>query len=279
MLDEAGGIVAEFSITRLDDGAFLLIGASAAEQIHLRWMQRHLGDGVTLRPVTAEMGALAVQGPGARDLLSALTGADLSTAAFPWMGARRIAVAGVDCLALRVSFVGELGWELYCAPHDLPTLWDAVARAGAVPFGARALDWLRLEKGFARYGSEITAEVTPHEIGMGFTVDPDKPAFRGRDAVATAPLRWHLRQLRVAEGGAMDPVGQETVLADDGAVAGYVTSGGFGATVGMPLAMALLLPGFEDGARGLNLDIQGRMVPAEVLDRAPHDPGGLRMRA
>lgn len=279
MLDAAGGIVAEFSITRLDDGAFLLIGASAAQQIHLRWMERHLEDGVSVRPVTAEMGALAVQGPGARDMLAAITHADLSNDAFAWMRAQRIEVAGVPCLAMRVSFVGELGWELYCAPDDLGMLWDAMARNGAIPFGARALDWLRLEKGFARYGSEISCEVTPHEIGMGFTMHPEKPGFIGRDAVVNVPLRWHLRQLSVAEGGAMDPVGQETILADDGSVAGYVTSGGYGATVGMPLAMALLNPGFEDGARGLNLDVQGKMVPAKVLMQAPHDPDGLRMRS
>ena len=279
MLNEDGGIVAEFSITRLDDGAFLLLGASAAQQIHLRWMERHLREGVGVRAITEKMGAVAVQGPGTREVLSALTDADLSTAAFPYMSARRIEVAGIACLALRVSFVGELGWELYCDPADLLALWDAVTDAGATPFGGRALDWLRLEKGYPRYGSEVMSEVTPHEIGMGFVVRPEKAEFIGRDAVVNAPLRWHLRQLSVATGGAMDPIGQETILADDGSVAGHVTSGGYGATVGMPLAMALLNPGYEDGARGLNLDVQGAMVAARVLERPPHDPDGARMRA
>ena len=279
MLNEDGGIVAEFSITRLEDGAFLLLGASAAQQIHLRWMERHLIDGVEVRAVTAELGAVAVQGPGARALLNGLGSADLSTESFPYMSAQRIEVAGISCLALRVSFVGELGWELYCAPGDLVALWDAVIDAGAVPFGARALDWLRLEKGYARYGSEVMSEVRPHEIGMGFVVRPEKLEFIGKDAVVNAPLRWHLRQLRVSDGGAMDPIGQETILADDGSIAGYVTSGGYGATVGMPLAMALLNPGFEDGGRGLHLDVQGELIAAIVLDGPPHDPDGARMRS
>ena len=287
MCDETGGIVAEFTATRLDSDRFMLVGASAAEQIHLRWMKRHLnGKAVSVRSITAERGVVAVAGPLSRQLLARVTNADLSNGSFPYLSAREIDIAGLRCLALRVSFVGELGWELYCNTEDLCALWQALFEAGADlgvrPYGGRALDWLRLEKAYPRYGSEINTEVTPYEVGLDWAVKLDKGHFLGREALQhakdTGIPRYHLRLLEV-EDGSTDPVGQEAILDGGDQVAGYVTSGGFGPNAAKTLAMALMRPGFENPGTGLRIDIVGELRSARILERAPIDPEGQRLKS
>lgn len=287
MCNEVGGIVAEFTATLVAPDRYLLVGASAAQQIHLRWMEARPLDGCTVGVATVDWGVIAVQGPQSRALLKRLTSADLSTPAYPYLSAQTIEVAGVSCLAMRVSFVGELGSELYCAPDDLITLWDALMMQGADlgvrPFGGRALDWLRLEKGYPRYGSEISQEVTPYEVGLGWAVKLDKGNFMGREALASMAgkpsVRYRLRLLSVDDAGKGDPIGQETILTATGKVAGNVTSGGFGPTTDQSLAMALLYPGFDDGSQQLVIDQMGTLVAARILDEVPVDPDGRKLRS
>jgi len=287
MCDEAGGIVAEFTATRLDAERYMLIGASAAEQIHLRWMRQHLNhEVVSVRSITAERGVIAVAGPRSRELLARVTNVDLSNAGFPYLSARDIDLAGLRCLALRVSFVGELGWELYCDAGDLKTLWQMLLDVGADldarPFGGRALDWLRLEKGYPRYGSEINTEVTPYEIGLDWAVKLDKGDFLGREALRSkenTSERRHSLHLLEVDDGAIDPIGQEAIMDDAGRIVGYVTSGGYGPNAETPLAMALLRRGCAKPEMGLRIDLVGEPRAARLLEQVPIDPEGLRLRS
>ena len=281
MCDHAGGIVAEFTALRRKDGSFLLVGASAAETIHLRWMQAHATKGVEVAAVTERYGVIALQGPKAPDVLARLTEADLDGAAFPYLSGQTIRIAGIHCLALRVSFVGEQGWELYVSPDDLVALWTALVEAGRAegirPFGGRALDWLRLEVGYARYGSEINTEVAPFDVGLGWAVVLDKGEFIGREALARMRPgladRPRLRLLfapgKELAADALGPIGLETVLDAEGTPCGYITSAGYSPTTGDFTVMALLKP-VQTEDRDLHVDLLGHRVGLHRLDRPPH---------
>ena len=184
-----GGIESEFTVTRLDGDRFYLVSAPVA-RIHDRdWLARHRreDEDVEITDVTDDYAALLVTGPRSRELLGGLTGADLGNAAFPWMSAREIEVAGVPARALRLSYAGELGWELHHPMSRMAELYDAVMEAGrdygAADVGLYAMNALRMEKGYRAWGLELTTELTPVEAGLERFVDLDSP-FIGRDAVA-----------------------------------------------------------------------------------------------
>src|SRR2546427_777474 len=235
MLNEGGGIECDFTVTRLDDRRFRVITGTAFGMHDLSWIRDHApGDGsVEVEDVTSAYACVGLWGPAARSILQRLTPADIGTDAFPFMTAREIAIGTVPCLALRVTYVGELGWELYCPSEFGLRLWDTIWEAGhelgLVAGGYKAVDSLRLEKGYRVWGADITSETDPYQAGLGFCVKLDKGEFIGRSALLKkrdSPAGTKLACL-VFDDPRSVALGSEPVRID-GEVVGRVTSGGYG---------------------------------------------------
>jgi len=286
LIGKRGGIAGDFTVTRLGDAEFMMVGSGMAERFHRRFF-----DAVPLPVDTrweSRTGALCgfnVAGPRAREILAGLTDADLSTAAFPFMRSRRIAVAGIDCLALRVSFTGDLGWELHCATADQAALYAALLEAaapfGAGPVGARALMSLRLEKGYGSWGREYSPEYWPQESGLERLVKLDKGDFLNRAAVAETlaqPARERLVMLEI-DADEADATGAEPVFLSDGTPVGHVSSGGYGYHVEKSLALAYVAAAHAVAGTEFDVAVLGRPHRARLLEAAPFDPAGARLRA
>jgi 4-methylaminobutanoate oxidase (formaldehyde-forming) len=283
MLNPRGGIECDFTVTRLAENRFRIVTGTAFGQHDLAWIRQHVSDDGAVRVAdeTSTHACFGVWGPRARDILQPLTTADLSNEAFPYMRAKELAIGRVPCLALRVTYVGELGWELYCRSEFGLALWDTIWEAGRehglVAGGYRAIDSLRLEKGYRVWGADITPEDTPFEAGLGFAVKLDKDDFVGRDALAASrePER-RLRCLMLEDSRAI-ALGSEPVRVGDDLV-GRVTSGGYGYTVGRSIAFAYL-PGEHDVGTDVAVEIFGEWVPGVVADEPLFDPKGERIRS
>jgi glycine cleavage system aminomethyltransferase T len=286
LLDRRGGIQADLTVTRLASDSYLLVTGTASGNHDLAWLRRHVPDdgAVALRDATSTRVCYGLWGPRARDILASVTRDDVSTAAFPYLAAREITVGSVPVLALRVTYVGELGWELY-APVEYgralwTTLWDVGQSHGLVAAGYRAIDALRLEKGYRVWSSDITPDETPFEAGLGFAVALDKGVdFIGRDALMApreAAPRKRLRCL-VLDDPRSVCLGNEPVRID-GAIVGRVTSGGYGFAVERSIAYAYLPPDRSIGTRG-EVEVFGDWVGFEVAREPLYDPKGERIRA
>jgi 4-methylaminobutanoate oxidase (formaldehyde-forming) len=282
MLNARAGIECDFTVTRLAEDRFRIVTGTAFGQHDRAWLRQHAPDdgSVQITDVTSQYACLGVWGPAARAILQPLTRADLASESFPYMTAQDLAVGPVPCLAVRVTYVGELGWELYCPTDYGLALWDVLWEAGRghglVAGGYRAIDSLRLEKGYRVWGADVTPEDTPHEAGLEFAVRPDKE-FMGRAALESrdAPER-RLRCLVLADPRAI-ALGSEPVRVA-GALVGRVTSGGYGYTVGSSIAYAYL-PAEHDVGTEVEVDIFGRWVEGEVAAEPLFDPAGERIRA
>jgi 4-methylaminobutanoate oxidase (formaldehyde-forming) len=284
MLNPRGGIECDFTVTRLAEDRFRIVTGTAFGQHDLAWIRQHAPEDGSARvtDVTSQHACLGLWGPKAREILQPLTTADLSSDAFPYMQARELAVGMVPCLALRVTYVGELGWELYCPAEFGLALWDTIWEAGRphrlVAAGYKAIDSLRLEKGYRVWGADITPEDTPFEAGLGFAVKLDKGDFVGREALAAAaaaPARM-LRCLVLEDPRAV-ALGSEPVRVGEAPV-GRVTSGGYGYTVGRSIAYAYL-PAEHDVGTEVAVEIFGEWVAGEVAGEPLFDPQGARIRA
>jgi 4-methylaminobutanoate oxidase (formaldehyde-forming) len=278
MLNRRGGIECDFTVTRVADDVFQIVTGTAFGNHDMAWVRRHLpGDGsVTVTDVTSRWACFALWGPKAPQILRPLTPDPLD---FPYMSMRELAVADVPVRALRVTFVGEIGWELYCPTEYGASLWMALWEAGKphelIAGGYRAIDSLRLEKGYRVWAADITADETPHEAGLGFCVCEDK-SFVGSDALAGREPQRQLRCL-VLEDPRSVALGNEPVRVD-GEIVGRVTSGGFGYMVERSIAYAYLPTGVELGTE-VEVDIFGRWVGGEVTREPLFDPRGERVRA
>jgi 4-methylaminobutanoate oxidase (formaldehyde-forming) len=280
MLNPHGGIECDFTVTRLAEDRFRIVTGTAFGRHDLAWIREHAPEdgSVEVADVTAQYACIGLWGPAAREILTAATSDDLS---FGYMRSGEIEVDGVPCLALRVTYVGELGWELY-APIDRGLgLWDALTAAGRphglLPCGYKAIDSLRLEKGYRVWGSDITPEDTPYEAGLGFAVKLDKGDFVGRAALLAAqePER-RLACLTLAEPRAV-ALGSEPVRID-GELVGRVTSGGYGYTVERSIAYAYVPAAAAEPGRAVEVEIFGEWVAGEVAPEPLFDPAGERLR-
>lgn len=285
MLDHSGGFIGDISITRRGPDRFYLVGGGAVQGIHERWFRQHMPDdgSVTVTNTSAAMAGIGIAGPKSRDLLARLTNDDVSNEAFRFLDAREMTVGGVDAYVMRVSFTGDLGYEIHVDMDEVGKLYDALFEAGADlglrDVGARAMDSLRLEKGYPRSGGELTSVVTPFDVGLGFTVKLDKGDFIGREALLKARdqgPRWELHMLQV-DVDDTDAIVNEPVL-KDGRVVGVVTSGGYAHYSGMSLAQALIKPGLAKPGDGLHIEILSEERPATVLAKPPFDADGVRQR-
>jgi glycine cleavage system aminomethyltransferase T/glycine/D-amino acid oxidase-like deaminating enzyme len=277
MLNRRGGIECDFTVTRLDEDAFWIVTGTAFGNHDLAWLRRWAPrDGsVRVEDVTAAWSCLALWGPRAKEILAPLTPDDLS---FGYLRAKEIVVGDVPVRALRVTFVGELGWELYC-PSEYGatlwrTLWEAGESHGLVAGGYRAIDTMRLEKGYRVWAADITPDETPYEAGLGFCVRDDKD-FVGRDALRDRPVRKRLRCL-VLEDPRSVALGNEPVRVD-GEIVGRVTTGGYGFSVERSIAYAYLPPDVDAGTR-VDVDIFDRWIGGEVAPEPLFDPEGARLR-
>ncbi len=285
MLTELGGIESEATITRLDGDRFFVLSAIIAQQHDLDWLQQHRrpGEQVEIADVTEQYGALAVAGPHARRLLEGLTDQDLGNEAFPWLQGREITVAGIPTRALRVSYVGELGWELYHPIDRMTELYGAVQEAGVehglVDFGLYAMNSMRLEKAYKAWGAELTTEITMIEADMERFVDFDK-TFIGRQATLARRARGVSTQVVYLEVDAADadPMGNEAVY-DGERLIGITTSGAFGHTVGTSLAFAYVEPAYTAPGAEMDVIVLGERRPARVLAEPAFDPKNERLRA
>ncbi len=280
-LTPAGGTQSEFTVSMLaTDRAYLTSAAAAEEMDEDLLLSRSDGIDVTIIRISDDLGVLGLMGPKSRDVLAALTTADLGEG-FPWLSVREITVAGCPVRALRVSYVGELGWELHVAAAEMPVLFDALETAGRPHglghFGAYAMNAMRLEKGYPAWGADFTTERTPAETGAGALIKPDGRSFIGKPALIdrmAADDRWEMVLLGILTEE-VDPFYAHTVH-HDGAPVGIVTSAAWGHRTGQALALAYLRTrGLRDG---LTVEILGRSYDAHVLPRPPFDPDNTRLR-
>ena len=284
MLNDGGGIECDFTITRLGDDRFRVITGTAFGQHDLAWIRDHApADGsVQVEDVTSAYACIGLWGPAARRILQPLTLSDVGNGTFPYMSARELAVGSVPCLALRVTYVGELGWELYCPSEFGQRLWDTLWEAGRdhglVAGGYKAVDSLRLEKGYRVWGSDIGPEANPYQAGLGFCVKLDKGDFAGRRALLRAresPAATRLACL-VLDDPRSVALGSEPVrVAGD---TGRVTSGGFGYSVGRSIAYAYVPMSAPTGSP-VEVEIFGTWVSGHISDEPLFDPTGARIRA
>jgi glycine cleavage system aminomethyltransferase T/glycine/D-amino acid oxidase-like deaminating enzyme len=286
MLNERGGIECDFTVTRLAGDRFRIVTGTAFGQHDAAWIRAHAPDdgSVLVEDVTSRFACLGLWGPAARDLLQPLVEADLGNDAFPYMRARQVSVGSVPCLAVRVTYVGELGWELYC-PAEFgrrlwDTIWDAGAEHGLVAGGYKAIDSLRLEKGYRVWGADITPDETPYEAGLGFSVKLDKGDFIGREALVAAQEQSPERRLAclVLDDSRSVALGSEPVRMD-GEILGRVTSGGYGYTVERSIAYAYVPAESADPEREVEVEIFGEWVLGRIAEEPLWDPAGERIRA
>ncbi|PSM16385.1 FAD-dependent oxidoreductase [Nitratireductor sp. StC3] len=283
MLTPRARIWSEATIARLDEDRYLLYGPTLAAQRDHDWLRRFLPQtGVRLRLGSVFDAALMVMGPKSRDLLQPLTGDDLSRDAAPFMSVREITVAGAPARALRVSYVGELGWELHLRPADLTAVYDAIAERGAdaglVDFGSYALNAMRLEKGYRAWGADFGTEHTMFEAGLDRFVSRRKRHFVGRDAFlaqSAGPQEYHFAGFLLEDDGP-DPLPSDPIYVN-GQLAGHVSSAGMGFRIGSRVALGYLKRPAVPGHR-VDIKIFGKPVPAIVARTPFYDPDNARLK-
>jgi len=285
-LTDNGRIQSEITITRLAADRFYLLSAAAAElrDFDLLTHGKRDNEDVTIRNVTDDYGVLVVAGPRSRDLLAKITDADLSNDHFRWLTGKEIEVAGVPLRALRINYIGELGWELHTPIAQLETVYDAVWSAGEafgiVDFGVYAVNSLRMEKAYAGWGAELTNEITMIEAGMERFVSLDKSEFVGREAMLQHKqdeIDTRMVYVEVTADDA-DVRGGEPVIAGENVI-GVTTSGAYGHTVDKSLAFAYVEPGFAAPESTFDIEILGQRCQAKVLSEPVYDPENVRLRS
>lgn len=286
LLGKRGGIAGDFTITKLDEDDFMMVGSGMAERYHRRFFAMvEKPSGVEMQSLTSAKAGFNVAGPKSRSLLQRLTNEDLSNESFRFMRSRRMSVGGIDAVAIRVSFTGDLGWELYVDETDQLGLYDALFEAGEDlgirPVGGRSLLSLRVEKGYGSWGREYSPEYWPQEVGLERLIKLDKPEFLGREAyldLKDKPARYKLVMLDVDARNA-DASGGEPVFLPDGTPVGQVSSGAYGHSVQKSLALAFVKTEYAAPGTEYDVAILGLPHRARLLDKPPFDPTGERLRA
>jgi 4-methylaminobutanoate oxidase (formaldehyde-forming) len=292
MLNARGGIECDLTVARLAEDRFYVVTGTACRTHDAAWIREHLPSGAeaVLDDVTERFGTLSLMGPRARDVLALVTGDDVANDAFPFSHVCEIDIGGHAVRALRVTYVGELGYELHLPIAALGEVYDRLIAAGQPhgirPVGYRALESLRLEKGYRAWPADITPDDSPFEAGLGWAVKlKRKIDFLGRavaERTAAAPLKKKLAGFTTDDPGVV-LLGRETILRN-GEVVGYLTSGGFGHTIGKPIGYGYVrnAAGVDDDyllAGEYELVVATERVPAKLHLTPLYDPGGDRVRA
>jgi 4-methylaminobutanoate oxidase (formaldehyde-forming) len=283
-LNPHGGIESDVTVTRVSDDEFRIISGTAFVSNDIGWIQLHLpADGsVAVFDETGKWGCLGLWGPQSRRVLESLSDSDLSNGAFPYMSARSIQIDGRPVWAQRVSYVGELGWELYIKPEDGLKIWDALLAAGKKfelqTAGYKALDALRIEKGYLYWSGDITPEDNPLEAGLGMFVRLDKKDFIGRSAllkIKAQGLKSRLVALTMDAGGNL--YGGESVRLN-GRVVGRIRSGNYGYTIGKDIGLVYLPTDLATTGTEFDVEVLGEDIKARVAEAPLVDPAGEKLR-
>jgi dimethylglycine dehydrogenase len=284
-----GGIRSEFTITRLGEEHFYVVSAGAAERYDADYLRKRLPvDGsVNLTNITSARGCFVLAGPRSREVLAKLTPAALDNGAFPWLSGQVIEVGlATGVYALRVNFVGALGWELHFpieyAHHVFDGLFKAGEEFGIGMVGMRAMESMRLEKSYRMWGSDLTRDYTPFEAGLDRFVRMDKSEFTGRSALLQQQQRGipnRFATLEVRDVLDADPLGNEPLFVPGGEMIGRTTSGYYGHALAKSLAIGYVKPEFAKVGTRLEIEILGERKAATVLPDSPYDPDNRELRA
>ncbi len=286
LLTPQGGVQSEFTVYEWKPGTFYLVSAGAYENIDHDYLYKLAPkDGsVILRPITQKYGVLVLAGPNSRKVLQKLTRTNLSNEDFPWLTGKEISVGTATAHALRVNFVGELGWELHHPIEQQNTIYDLVMEAGAEfgikPFGIRAMSSMGLEKSYRLIPREMSVEYNALESGLDRFVHPSKGEFIGRDAVVAAQekgLRWNFVTLEVHGVDDADARGSEAIH-KDGKLVGRATNGGFAWRLNKSIALAMVKPEYSAVGTELKISILGKDYKATIIPESPFDPENERLR-
>ena len=284
MLNPRGTLIGDFTLAKLGPERFMIFGSGPAEAFHMRWFRQHLpGEGVNLRSLRTELVGLSIAGPKSRELLSRVTTAQVTNEAFRFMAIRPMEIGLSPALVGRITFTGDLGYEIWMKPDYQLAIYDVLLEAGEDlglrHFGGRALNSLRLEKGFGSFTREYTPDYTPFQAGLERFVDLRKNDFIGREALIeeqrTGPARK--RVIFRVDANGVDALANEPVLCDGEAV-GWVTSGGFCRHVNASIALGYVPSALAERTGGFAVEILGEMRDAVILPEPPFDPAGSRMR-
>ena len=283
MLTPKGKLYGDLTVACLDDESFMLFGSGAAQEMHRRWFDSHLpASGVAYRNRSDALHGMAISGPRSRDLLSRICRDDVSNVALRFRDVRRTFVGGVPALLARLSFSGELGYEIYCAPQFQLKLFERIEEAGAdlglKLYGARALMSLRLEKAWGAWTLDFRPDFTAAESGLDIFIDWDKD-FIGKEAAARERDGGPGKKLAVmtVETADIDVSGDEAIL-HGGECVGYVTSGGYAHWAGKSVALGYVPPELAADGTAFEIEINGEFYPAALRAEPPYDPEGARMR-
>lgn len=286
MLTPKGMMWSETTVARLEEARYLMCGPTLAVDRDFDWLSAQLPiDGsVILRMGSDRDNALMVMGPKSRTLLTRLTDVDLGREAMPWMSVAEITVAGATVTAMRVSYVGELGWELHMAAADLPTVYDAISTAGTdlglVDFGSYALNAMRIEKGYHGWGSDFGTEYTLFDAGLAGFANFRKPNFIGKEAVerqANTPPDWQFAGF-VVESADADPLPSDPILMG-GELVGYVTSATQGYRIGKRIALGYVQRELAEPGRELSIEVLGKPCRATITPMPFYDPDNQKLKA
>jgi 4-methylaminobutanoate oxidase (formaldehyde-forming) len=288
-LNRKGGIEADVTVTRIEEQCYLVVTPAATRLADQTWMRRNVGDfNVVITDVTAGEGVLAVMGPRSRDLLQAVSPNDFSNDVNPFGTAQEIEIGMGLARVHRVTYVGELGWEVYIPSDQCGHVFETLAKAGQdfdlKLCGMHMMDTCRMEKGFRHFGHDITAEDHVLEAGLGFAVKTDKPDFIGRDAVLEkreTGLEQRLVQFKLTDAEPL--LYHNEPIVRDGEVVGYLSSGGYGHHVGAAVGMGYVPCKGESVAEmlasGYEIDVMGTRVKAKAQTKPFYDPKGARAKA
>jgi glycine cleavage system aminomethyltransferase T/glycine/D-amino acid oxidase-like deaminating enzyme len=281
MLNSRGGIESDVTITQTAENTFRMISGTALHTHDWAWLTDHLSaDGsVTLKNITASLTCFGVWGPSAREMMKQLTGIDLSTPSMPFLSMRQTSIDGIPVQLVRVTFVGELGYELYADAEQGLKLWEILWQAGKpygmIACGYKAIDSLRTEKGYLYWGSDITPEETPFEAGLNFAVAKNK-FFYGKEALLKKELKKKLVTILLDNPRAV-VLSNEPVKVS-GNIAGRVTSGGYGAYTGSSIAFAYLPVELSAIDTSIEILVFGNWIKGKIVKGPVYDPKGLRVR-
>jgi 4-methylaminobutanoate oxidase (formaldehyde-forming) len=283
-LNNSGGIESDVTVTRLAEDTFRLISGTSFVSNDLGWIRLQMPENgsVEVTDVTENWGCLSLWGPNARRVLESVSTSDVSNEAFPYMSAGSIDLKGPTAWAQRVSYAGELGWELYMAPEDGIKVWDALMDAGKEfriqPIGYKALDTLRIEKGYLYWSGDITPEDNPYEAGLNFFVDLDKGDFIGREAllkIRDQGLRTKLCAVTMDANNNL--YGGESVYVND-RIVGRIRTGNYGYSIGKDIGLVYLPLDLAEAGIRLEVEVLGERVSAQVAETPLVDPKGKRLR-
>lgn len=284
-LNKRGGIECDFTVNRLAEDRFFIVTGTAFGQHDMSWLSLNMPEdgSVTIEDVSSNYACIGMWGPKARTILEKVTVDDISNAGFPYMTSKRMSVGDVPVLASRVTYVGELGWEFYC-PMEYglrlwDTLWEAGQSEGLVAGGYKAIESLRLEKGYRYWSGEISPDYTPYEAGLGFAVKLDKENFIGKDVLVKQKadgIKNKLCTITLSDDRTV-VMGKEPIRVGDKLV-GWVASGGFGYSVNKSIAYAYLPMEYTKVGTKLEIECFGEQVGAEVAQSVLWDAKGERIK-